>query len=381
MATTVSEELLQKAVTAYRTYGSQRKAAKELGVPKSTMNGWLQKAKEEGLTRHEDPAINKAMEVVNTFVNPGGMWIKTGKDDEGVDRSVYLPKQAVEAENVLQRVIERMSEIPPVKPTSVRVAGKQSLLTTYCLADVHFGMQSWGLEAGSDFNLEIASKRIREWTSGLVESSPASSEALILDVGDFTHQDDQRNRTPGHGHQLDVAGRFYETIDIGITSLITAVEIALHKHERVTVRILPGNHNPHAHIPLTVGLYYRFMNEPRVTVIKDPREHYCHVFGNNMIVAWHGDKATPQQMALALPAIYRKELGATTHHYMFSGHKHKHKSEDIGWITWEQLRAVTDKDAYAANYPFTARSEMQAITYKLSGGEACRFRAGPELIL
>lgn len=377
----VTDELLTDAIAAYRKHGSQRKAADELGISRWTLRSWLDKAKDLGLARHEDPAINRGMEAVNTFVNPGGMWIKTGKDDEGTARSVYLPKQAVDAEKVLNRVIERMSEIPPVKPVPVKVAGKQDLMTTYCLADVHFGMRAWGLEAGAKYDLEIASKRIREWTSGLVEASPASSEALILDVGDFTHQDDQRNVTPGHGHQLDVAGRFYETVDIGIMSLITAVEIALHKHERVTVRILPGNHNPHAHIPLTVGLYYRFINEPRVTVIKDPREHYCHVFGNNMIVAWHGDKASPQQMALALPAIYRKELGATTHHFLFSGHKHKHKSEDIGWITWEQLRAVTEKDAYAANYPFTARSEMQAITYRLSGGEACRFRVGPEITL
>jgi hypothetical protein len=66
--------------------------------------------------------------------------------------------------------------------------------------------------------------------------------------------------------------------------------------------------------------------------------------------------------------------GRTKYRYLFTGHLHHHKSQDLGGVHWEQLRAITAKDAYAASHAYSGRSEMQAITYDRQRGEISRVR-------
>jgi hypothetical protein len=66
--------------------------------------------------------------------------------------------------------------------------------------------------------------------------------------------------------------------------------------------------------------------------------------------------------------------GRTKFRFLFTGHLHHHKSADIGGVQWEQLRAVTAKDAYAVAHGYTARAEMQAVTYHKERGEVSRVR-------
>jgi len=47
---------------------------------------------------------------------------------------------------------------------------------------------------------------------------------------------------------------------------------------------------------------------------------------------------------------------------------------DAGGVQVEQLRAVSAKDAYAASHAYSAKSEMQAVTYHKDRGEISRHR-------
>ena len=48
----------------------------------------------------------------------------------------------------------------------------------------------------------------------------------------------------------------------------------------------------------------------------------------------------------------------------------------IGGVQWEQLRAVTKRDRYAKDNAYTARSQMQAITFDEQVGEISRVKVG-----
>jgi len=248
------------------------------------------------------------------------------------------------------------------------------LLTLYPIADAHMGMMAWGKETGENYNLDIASKRIIDWLGQCVAASPASGKAIILDVGDLTHGDDQTNQTPQSKHNLDMDTRHFKTIEATIITMAAAVELALAKHAEVVVRILPGNHNPNSYLAIMFALHERYRDEPRVKVQKIPGELFVHQFGKVLLSAHHGDKAKAERLVMFLADQYPELWGATRHRFLFTGHRHHSLIGDIGGVKVEQLRAVTAKDAYAVSHAYSARAELQAICYHRERGEIQRVR-------
>lgn len=266
-----------------------------------------------------------------------------------------------------------MPAAPAVVPPSHKA---KDLLTLYPIADAHIGMMAWGKETGEDYDTGKAVARLQSWIGQLIEASPPSETAVILDVGDLTHADDQTNQTPRSKHVLDVDTRHFRTIDMTVAALVTAVNLALRKHKKVIVRILPGNHNPTSYMAILFALAAHFRDEPRVEVQKEPGEFFAYQFGINMIAAHHGDKSKAERIVLFLADEFPEMWGATRHRVLYTGHLHHHKSADIGGCTWEQLRAMTARDAYAYSGAYSARAQLQAVTYHRDKGEVGRVKVG-----
>jgi len=310
--------------------------------------------------------VQAAMAASNTQITPSGMWVKTKAGDDGVGYSVYL-RPPVD-DDTTDKIIKAVSDIKPTKKIKPPKHADEDLLTAYLIADVHMGLLAWGKETGEDYNTETAAARVRDWVSQCVAASPPSKTAIILDVGDYHHADDTTNATPRGRHTLDVDTRFHRTMDISIQALGTAIEAALAKHENVIVRILPGNHNPHAYMVAMFAIAERYRNNPRVQVQTEPGEFFAYEFGSNLIAAHHGDKAKATQLVLWLADEHPQMWGRTEHRYLFTGHLHHHKSQEIGGVQWQQLRAVSARDAYAASGAYRSRAGMEAQVYhKIKG--------------
>lgn len=345
--------------------GTATSAARELGIRACT----VQKIARE---MDRDPAIATGMEAIGTGIVPSGMWVKTGKDEDGVSRSIYLRPQQEAAEDVLERIKAAFEGIEPAKPVAPPEAVMADLCTTYGIADAHVGLRSWAKETGSDYDTDIAAERIKDWVAQCVAASPASHTGIIMDVGDYTHQNDDTNQTPRSKHVLDVDTRMFRTLDVGISALGAAIETALTKHQEVHVVILPGNHNPTVYLSVMFALAERYRNEPRVVVHKKPGEFFLYEFGKVMIAAHHGDKAKADRLVHFVADEFAEAWGRTKHRFLFTGHLHHHKSQDIGGMKWEQLRAVTERDAYAVSHAYSARAQLSAITYHRDRGEVQR---------
>lgn len=321
--------------------------------------------------RERDPAISAGMEAVGTGIVPSGMWIKTGKNEEGVSRSIYL-KPAQAADDVLERIRTAFEGLEPAKPVVAPEAVLGDLCTVYPVADAHLGLRAWSKETGSDYDTTIAAERVRDWVAQCVASSPPSETGIILDVGDWTHANDDTNQTPRSKHVLDVDTRMFRTLDVGIATLGGAVESALTKHGVVHVVILPGNHDSTIYLAVMFALAERYRDEPRVIVHKKPGEFFLYEHGRVMITAHHGDKAKADRLVHFVADEFAEAWGRTKHRFLFTGHLHHHKSQDIGGMRWEQLRAVTERDAYAVSHAYSARAQLQAITYHAVRGEIQR---------
>lgn len=341
--------------------------ASELGMTVNAAAKLRQRAKKWA---GEDPAITAARQAVNTNMTPTLAWAKT-KNEDGTSYSVLLRPDTVD-EDVVDRIREAVEGIEPAAPVAAPEYVMEDMASLYLIADAHIGMMAWGHETGEDYSTKKAAGRVKEWVARCVEASPPSETAIILDVGDYTHANDATNMTQRSKHVLDVDTRHFRTMDLAIDALGAAIESARAKHRKVIVRILPGNHNPDAYLCVLFAIAERYRDEPRVEVQKVPGEFFVWQFGEVMIAAHHGDKAKAAQIVHFVADEYAKIWGQTKHRFLFTGHLHHHKSQDIGGMKWEQLRATTARDNFATSHAFCARAQMQAITFHRQHGEAQR---------
>lgn len=368
MLTPLTEAQKQEAVKALQEHGNKSAAARALGISRSTF-----RHRYDAATR--DPAIQASMAAVGTSMVPALVWAKT-KSEDGTSYSTLLKPVEAETESMAQCIADALEGMEPARLIEPPKETLSDLCTVYPIADRHQGMRAIKEEVGEEYNNEIAKDRLKSWMAHLISSSPASEEAVIIDIGDGEHMNDSTNTTPKSKHQLDVDGNIFIAIDASVESLAYSIDLALQKHDRVTVRILPGNHNPDAYIAVTQGIYNRFLNNPRVTVEKVMGGTFIKKFGKCLIAADHTHAAKPERIVLMLADDYAEIWGATRHRVLFTAHDHHLTVKDIGGVRWERLRPMTSRDAYAKTHAYSSRSQLNAITLHKERGEIQRVSVG-----
>lgn len=248
------------------------------------------------------------------------------------------------------------------------------LLTTYIVGDHHLGLLAWGKESGADYDLSIGERQLRGSMGSLVAQAPKSATAIVLNLGDFFHADNPKNRTEQSGNALDVDGRFAKIMQIGVQLMIDCIEMALAKHRRVIVRCLPGNHDPNSAVYLSIALAAFFSKDERVTIDCDPSKFFWHRFGSVFIGATHGDMVKPEQMPGVMASYRAEDWGKTKHRYAYFGHVH-HRSKGGGemhGVVWETFQTLAAKDYWHASSGYSSGRSMTAITHHRERGEIYR---------
>lgn len=368
-----TDAALLEVLEVYERLGrSAHATTMETGKSRATVKRYIAEARQRGL--HLSDGAQDAMRAVNlNGAEIAGGW-RHAYDDEGKKvESVRwsAPKQEA-TEDVLDRIREAFEGITASTPVPAPQSVLADLCTVYPIADAHIGLMAWHRETGTDYDTSIACERVRNWVAQCVAASPPSGTAIILDVGDLFHADNDTYQTPRGKHVLDVDTRMFRTLDIGIATLAGAVESALTKHQTVHVRILPGNHDSTIYLAVMFALSERYRDDPRVIVHKEPSEFFLFEFGRVMLTAHHGDKAKADRLVHFVADEFAEAWGRTKYRFLFTGHLHSHKSQDIGGMKWEQLRAVAERDAYAVSHAYSGRAQLQAITYDKSRGEVQR---------
>lgn len=366
------EEYL-KVIDAWRETGqSVERGAKLLNMPYSRFKSRLGKAKADGL--HLSPGARNVIDRARlSYGEAQGGWIH---DYDADGKKIGTTRWSVPADELSDDTLERIKtafvDMPPSAPVAAPEAVLDDLCTVYPIMDAHVGMHAWGRETGGDdYDLKHAAQDMRHAFAKVLAITPASRRAVLLVGGDYFHSDDTRAETPASKHKLDMDGRFFKVIDVGIGILAETVNRLLRKHEDVLVKVLRGNHDPHSHLTLTFALSERYRDDPRVTVDKDPRDLFMHQWGKCAIFAHHGDKGKPQQMALYLSDVCPFWSEARHRHY-FTGHVHHDQARDYGPLRWESLRAFCPPDAYAASMGYGGRRALQSITFHRQDGLVLR---------
>ena len=365
----------QQIVEAFKRLGSVSAVVKELKVDRRNVQRLLNRVgldAEERKKHMLDPAIQSGMQAIGTNMVPALAWAKIPPKDGEIGYSLMLKPEAEPPEAVAERIREALEGLLPFEPVLPPENVMADLCAVYPLMDAHIGMLAWGQETGSqDYDLDHAAKDMRHAFAKVLALTPAAEQAVLIIGGDFFHADDGRAETPANRHKLDVDGRFWKVLDVGIAIIAETVERLLMKHSNVLVRVLRGNHDPHSSLTLNFALAERYRNEPRITIEKDPRDLFMMQWGRCAIFAHHGDKGKPQQMALYLSDVC-PFWSQTRHRHLLTGHIHHDAAKDVGPLRWESLRAFCPPDAYAAGMGYGGRRALQSITFHKADGLVLR---------
>jgi hypothetical protein len=292
-----------------------------------------------------------------------GMQYVTAKPDEIAREAAFW--------EACERMASKYAGIASAVPMP-QLATNDDLLQIYPIGDPHIGMLSWAPETGDHFDTTIACRELLCCVRELVRRAPAAKRAIITNLGDALHAQDDMNRTPGHGNQLDVDGRFAKVLDALHMVLLGMIDAALEKHEHVTIRNLPGNHDPRVAAELMYWLRAWYRNEPRVTVADAYAAHQYDHFGTNLLGWHHGDRTKKGE----LPAIMASDhdgggtglWGLTSEHVWHVGHEH-HTTvlETPSCFTWVH-NTLAGRDAYHAGR-YRAKRMLRGFTYHREFGE------------
>jgi len=362
-----TDDYLSSIVKAYNDNDqNQTKAAKELGLKRTTFQAQLAAASGRNLNGDYsggDLPVGQSIERATVHYKDGkrtNEWVKIKTD-----------KNLVDIIDAMTSHFEGYKGGAKLIPAPKEVI--KNRMTVYNIADQHLGLYAWKPEAGANWDLSLGIESLRTATAELVSSAAPTEDAVILNLGDFFHADNASNRTERSGNALDVDGRYAKILEAGVQLMIDCVSLALRKHKRVTVRCLPGNHDPHSSVALAIGIKMFFSKNKRVTVDMDPSPFFVLKYGKALVTAAHGDKVKPGDMSGFVAAQFPKLWGDTLYRYAYFGHvHHKSKGGEAGGMLWETFQTLSAKDSWHFGMGYSSGRSMTSITLSKDRGEIGR---------
>lgn len=367
-------------IEAVNEHGSNRKAAKALGVNRTSLDKAIIALRQRAARMGYSPAHDMTRTVpdgysvkgVSTYYDKegkaAGQWVKSTADR---DRQAQIMREAFDA------MAESLPRETPVRAPQIT---SDALLNLYTFTDYHMGMLAWHREGGADWDLRIAEEMLFAAFANMVDRAPPAKIALLNIQGDFLHFDGLLAVTPTSKHVVDADSRFGKIIHAAMRVLRRLVRFALSKHERVHLKICEGNHDETSAKWMPVLFSAVYEDEPRLSVDDAQLPFYTYQHGTVMLAFHHGHKVTNEQLPMLFAAQFPKLWGDTTHRYAHCGHRHHVDEKEYSGMIVTQHPTLAARDAYSARGGWISNRAAQAITYHSQYGQVGRTIVTPEML-
>lgn len=364
----LTEDELIRTMNTYADAGENKAlAADQLGITRSTLAARLDRARKDGIVGTTTLYKNVERDVPLQWVR------RRFQQDKGLSLE--------QVTDIIKDEFNAYKGVGTVTPAPAII--NADLITFYLIPDLHLGMYAWSKETGEPYDVDIAKRVATASIEDLVSRTPQSEHAVLLNLGDFFHSDNNENRTLKSRNVLDSDTRYARVLRVGTNLMLSAAELIAQKHTYVEVVNIPGNHDPYGTLALTNSLWVRYANHPRITVNSSPAPFYFRQFGKVLVGAAHGDYAKPYQMPGIMAAKVPLLWGQSLWRYIYMGHLHKKMkgnnsptSDETGGAIWEVFQTVAPRDAWGNAMGYTAGRSMQAITHHKDTGEWDRKTSG-----
>lgn len=362
------------------SYGTKPEKLKEMaskiGVPVHTLIRWLSKIKKtlEGKPEPEEYLFLKGKSDYGEYDDNGKLKVTRGWKKYDTDNQKRY--------DAIKKAIVRLANSVPSKPpvSLTEATTEDDLLVKYNIGDAHLGLHAWERDAGSDFDLGIGIDMLNGAIHHLVSTTPKASIAIIQNLGDYYHSDNQNEETRS-GNKLDVDGRWAKVMEAGVIAMTTIIEVALAKHKKVVYIGCRGNHDDHTAMMLAVCLKSQFKDNPRVEIMDSvPMFHY-YKFGTNMLCSTHGHTVKPDRLPL-IAAVDEPQMWAdTTNRHWSVGHIHHKTVQEFPGITVSSYNTMAASDSWHRDSGYRSNRTMTATIYHRHNGTVGTNEVNPSMLI
>ena len=212
-------------------------------------------------------------------------------------------------------------------------------------ADIHIGKLCTAFESGSDYNSQIAVKRVLEGVDGIIQKSNGFNIDKINFIGgnDILHIDTPDRKTTS-GTPQDTDGMWYSNFLIAKKLYVDVLESLL-KIADVHFTFNPSNHDYTNGFFLADVVKTHFRNCKNITFDTSISHRKYFTYGQNLIGTTHGDGAKQSDLPLIM-ANESKDWSNTKHRYIYTHHVHHKNSKDYHGVTIESLRSPSGTDSW-----------------------------------
>jgi hypothetical protein len=352
----------EDALEAYKKYGSKRKAAQVLGLPRTSFRRLLKKAlfdepkdkvnleqefKQDTATittkslniTNLDDALKYAKVDLNVWevekytVNSWEVTMGAGKSGAEEPKTftnyqvkVWLKRKIAKVqEKAVDALIKKLNSSTIKIPRHSRQ--ENEVLIVPGLVDMHFGLLAWGKETGEgDYDLKIAEDLYVKAMSQAIDSLVGETiGCFLVPVGsDFFHINSPDNATPKSHNPLDVDSRLIKVFEVGQYAVIKAIE-RCRQVAPVKVAWVPGNHDPETSYYLCKVIQSYYRNDPNVEVDVGPQMRKFHKWGLNLIGMTHGDEEPHKSLPIIMADSCPQWWSEIKNKEWLIGHTHKKK--------------------------------------------------------
>ena len=298
-----------------------------------------------------------------------GQWVKTNRDQDEKYQALL---------DAMSTIADRWQGL--AEPVAVPAVVDDDLLCVYPVGDAHLGLLSWSPETGNNFDLRIAEHNLCTAIDRLVSLAPSSKQALIINVGDWTHSDNRGNTTTA-GTPVDSDGRWAKVLAASIRIGRRLIDRALEKHAHVTVINEIGNHDYHGSIMLSIALAQFYEKEPRVTIDTSPAKFHYYVFGQNLIGVTHGDTIKLPDLGPIMACDRAEDWGRTRHRYWITGHVHHQNVKELHGCIVESFNTLAPGDAWHNSKGYRSGQNSKLLVLHREWGQINRHVIGIDQIM
>lgn len=282
--------------------------------------------------------------------------------DDGSRDSVYWRAPDL-PDDTLDRIREAFTDIPAAPYIARPEAVKARSVAFLPHSDWHLGSVVSADHVGQDYNRDIAVERLKDGFSQCLGAIPPSEVAIILNNGDLTHTNSDRDVTDRSNHKLKVEGTHHDNLRLAIHSTVWMIDCAREIHDQVIYTARPGNHDGMTPTVLTAALEQRYRDDPRVNIETDQRETWVWQRDRLFLSAHHGHGLKPEKFCANIPARFKREFGVSDYWYFFTGHLHNREERTYGGIVHKQLPAICSIDGYGDGMGFADTAGMSAMRF------------------
>lgn len=316
--------------------------------------------------------IQKEAEAAGLDVNSvKSGWIKSEDSSLYFKNPNYKTPEQIGIELMGKDIVEDVKKYAPKYPKIKRSKCKDGHLLVIDPADIHIGKLCSAYEVGTDYDSNIAVKRVKEGVKGLLDKSNGFNiDKIIFIAGnDILHTDTPRKTTSGTPQ--DTHGMWYENFLTAKQLYVDLIEMLIQVAD-VEFIFNPSNHDYQSGFFLAQTIEAHFNNCKNVTFDCSIAHRKYSSYGNSLIGTTHGDGAKQHNLGSLMSVEAKKEWATAEHRYFYTHHVHHKSSKDYINVTVETLRSPSPADSWHHRNGYISPEAVEAFIHSKENGQVAR---------